>query len=227
MYYIYQYKNKINGHMCIGLTNNLHRRYLDHLSAANNENNKNHNQPFHRALRKYGEENFDYITLEDNIETLEEAKERERYWIAFYNTYSDRQHYNATPGGDAVGENNVHLGENHGRALLTEEEVCYCRKCYAEGKRSRNIYNESFQDKISYSGFLRMWHGANWKHVMPEVFENNPHRAKYSEADRDILVALWQESGLSMSAFVKTNECYVGYGTLYRMVHEPEFYDNK
>ncbi len=62
---------------------------------------------------------------------------------------------------------------------------------------------------------------------MPEVFKNNPHRAKYGAADRDIIVQLFKESGLSLSAFSKTEECYVGYGTLYRMVHEPEFYNGK
>lgn len=23
-----------------------------------------------------------------------------------------------------------------------------------------------------------MWHGKTWKHIMPEVFENNPHPRK-------------------------------------------------
>ena len=62
---------------------------------------------------------------------------------------------------------------------------------------------------------------------MPEVFEHNPHRAKYGAADRDILVQLYKESGLTISAFSKTKECYVGYGTIYKMIHTPEFYDNK
>lgn len=213
--------------MYIGLTNNLHRRYLDHLSAALNKNNKDHNQPIHCALRKYGEKNFEFNTLEKNIETLKLAKQREQYWIAYYDTYNNQEHYNLTPGGDAVGDKNVHLGEEHGMAKLTENDVKYCRECYKKGLRSRNIYNEQFSDKISYGGFLRMWHGSTWKHIMPEVFENNPHRAKYGAADRDILLTLWQESGLSVSAFSKTDECYVGYATFYKMVHEPQFYDNK
>lgn len=62
---------------------------------------------------------------------------------------------------------------------------------------------------------------------MSEVFENNPHRAKYTEADRDIIVTLFKESGLSMRAFVKTPQCYVGYGTLWKMLKEPEFYNGK
>lgn len=55
------------------------------------------------------------------------------------------------------------------------------------------------------------------------------HKAlrKYGAADRDIISELYQESGLNMRAFVKTEECYVGYGTLWNMINHPEFYDNK
>ena len=72
-----------------------------------------------------------------------------------------------------------------------------------------------------------MWHGKTWKHVMPEVFLNNPHRAKYTAVDRDIITASYNESGLSLSAFSKSSDCYVGYGTLWKMINNPEFYDNK
>ena len=213
--------------MYIGLTNNSRRRFLDHLSASNNPNNKDYNQAIHKAIRKYGINNFDYNLLEENISTLEQAKIQEQYWIKYYNTYEDREQYNETPGGDCPGKNMVHLGEEHGMALLTTEDVIYCRKCYSKGKRSRDIYEESFKNKITYSGFLRMWHGQNWKHIMPEVFENNPHKGKYTSIDRDIITALYQESGLSLSSFVKTKECYVGYGTLWKMINQPEFYNNK
>lgn len=60
---------------------------------------------------------------------------------------------------------------------------------------------------------------------MPEVFENNPHRASYTAEDRDIIVERFKQSGLSLNKFQKTKECYVGYGTLYKMVHNPSFYD--
>ena len=142
-------------------------------------------------------------------------------------TYENKEHYNETPGGDCPGRNTIHLGEEHGMAKLTTEDVIFCRNEYSKGSRSRDIHNKYFKDKINYGGFLRMWHGQTWKHIMPEVFKNNPHRAKYTEADRDIIVTLFKESGLSISAFSKTPQCYVGYGTLYKMIKEPEFYDGK
>lgn len=227
MFCIYQYKNKQNGYMYIGFTNNAKRRFSDHLSASNNPKNKDYNQPIHKAIRKHGINNFDFIILEDNLPTMEKAKEREQYWIKQFNTYENREHYNETPGGDCPGKNTVHIGEEHGMAKLTADDVIYCRKCYAEGKCSREIYGQSFLDKITYSGFLRMWHGQTWKHIMPEVFKNNLYRGKYSAADRDIIRALFYESKMSLSQFVNTEQCYVGYGTLWKMINQPEFYDGK
>lgn len=226
---IYQYVNKINGHMYIGLTNNPKRRYFEHWFSANNQNDKDYNQAIHRALRKYGKENFDFNILEDNIpdDNKELLKEREIYWIAKFNTYKDKQHYNETPGGDLPGYNTIHLGENHGKAKLTNEDVIFCRKEYKKGSRSRNIYNQYFKNKINYGGFLRMWHGKTWKHIMPEVFNINPHRAKYGEKDKDIIRALYEKSGLNLNNFSKTKECYVGYGTLWKMINNPEFYNGK
>ena len=228
---IYMYKNKINGHMYIGLTNNFRRRYSDHKKAALNPNDKDYNAAIHCAIRKYGLDNFEYIKIEELPDDKELLKNREQYWIKHYNTYEDRQHYNETPGGDCAGEKNRHIGEEHGRALLTEKDVIFCRKEYQKRSRSRDIHNKYFKDKISYSGFIRMWHGKTWKHVMPEVFNYNPHPARYGEKDCRIINELWEDykekvNG-SFNKFTKTEDCYVGYGTAYRMVHEPEFYKGK
>lgn len=36
---------------------------------------------------------------------------------------------------------------------------------------------------------------------MPEVFEHNPHRGKYTAKDRDTIVELYKASGLSLNQF--------------------------
>lgn len=210
---IYMYLNKINGHKYIGYTNNFSRRYNDHKSSSFNPNDRDYNEVIHKAIRKYGLENFDYLILEECENNTKILKEREQYWIKKYNTYHNKEDYNQTPGGDGVGFNNVHKGEDHGKALLTEKDVIFCRQEYQKGSRSRDIYEKFFKDKITYSGFLRMWHGENWKHVMPEVFNNNPHRGKYTEVDCEIINSLFEEYQGSLSSFVKTDQCYVGYGT--------------
>jgi len=76
-------------------------------------------------------------------------------------------------------------------AKLSESDVKFCRVCYQKGLRSKNIYSQYFKDKINWSGFERMWHGKTWKHVMPEVFKNNPHKGKYTAKDRDTIIAAY------------------------------------
>ena len=71
---IYQYKNKINGHMYIGLAKDAKRRFYDHLNASKNPNHKDYNLVIHKAIRKYGIENFDFTILEDNLKDINEMK---------------------------------------------------------------------------------------------------------------------------------------------------------
>ena len=227
MYCIYMYENKINQHKYIGMTNNFERRKKDHISASFNSNSSDYFLPIHSAIRKYGKENFNYIILEDNINTEVEAKEKEILWIKKYNTYEDRNHYNLTPGGDLPCHEKVHYGEDSGVSILTLKEVKMCRKFYQEGYRSRDIYDKYFKEKMSYSGFSKVWHGEHWKQVMPEVFKVKPYPGKYSTEQRDIIRELYFKSGLNLYQFSKSPECFVGYGTLWKMVHEPEFYEGK
>ena len=169
---IYMIENKINHHKYIGLSKNIERRWKEHINKSKHSLKKDDmDKALYKAIRKYGEENFIFTILEECEE--KELKEREKFWIEYYNTYKNRKDYNETPGGDCSGINNVHVGEEHGMALLTEEEVRFCRIQYANGKRCKEIYLKYFKDKISYSGFSRMWHGKTWKHVMPETFNYN------------------------------------------------------
>lgn len=63
---------------------------------------KKNQEVFYNAIQKYGWNNFKHEIVEDNIESLEKANEREIYWISFYHTYikdSNCHGYNMTPGG--------------------------------------------------------------------------------------------------------------------------------
>jgi hypothetical protein len=44
-------------------------------------------------------------------------------------------------------------GEGNGRAKLTEQEICFIRKSYAEHKSQSEIYEKYFKDKITKSSF--------------------------------------------------------------------------
>lgn len=176
---IYVITNLINGKQYVGLSKNCLKRWSDHYSKAYHSNKKDDlEKALYKAMRKYGRENFSFKIIEECPE--EQLAEREQYWIKQLNTYA--QGYNETPGGEMGGEKNIHRGEDHGLAKLTEADVIKCRHWYQEGQESKKIWQLYYQDIISYSGFQRMWHGKTWKHIMPEVFQFNPHpRRKYSD----------------------------------------------
>lgn len=95
-YIIYKVQNKINGKLYIGKTYNFEKRKREHIL------DKNINIPFHKALKKYGLENFDWQII-DQAETDQEIKEKEIYWIKTLNTciHSPNSNgYNVTLGGE-------------------------------------------------------------------------------------------------------------------------------
>lgn len=94
---IYKFENLINGHVYIGQSVNIERRYKEHLSRTNNINSDEYNSAFHRALRKYGIENFSFTVLEECEK--QQLNEKEKYWILKYNSY--HKGYNETTGGEA------------------------------------------------------------------------------------------------------------------------------
>lgn len=100
----------------------LRQRIATHKNFAEKERD---NFVFHKAIRKYGFDNFTWEILEENIQTIEELNEREQYWIKEKRTYPDG--YNMTPGGD----NYEHLFLfNEGALLQLVEEYKQCGNSY-------------------------------------------------------------------------------------------------
>ena len=91
---IYKYTNLINNKIYIGQTREkLERRHQRHLHQLND------NTYFHRALLKYGIENFSLEIVEDNI-PISELDNKEKYWISYYDSfYATGKGYNLTEGG--------------------------------------------------------------------------------------------------------------------------------
>lgn len=92
-YTIYMHRNKINGKIYIGQTKQkLNARWRD------GEGYKT--QPyFYKAIQKYGWDNFEHIILEENL-TLEQANNKEEYWIAYYQSNIKEFGYNILAGGN-------------------------------------------------------------------------------------------------------------------------------
>lgn len=95
---IYAYKkideNKI---VYVGQTVNLNNRDYRHRKIDPYDSTlKEYNYPLSKGIRKYGEDAYELIILENNLKR-EQLNEREKYWISFYNTYYHG--YNQSLGG--------------------------------------------------------------------------------------------------------------------------------
>ncbi len=90
---IYKITNKINGKYYIGKSNNIKRRWKAHRYPSDD-------MPIHRAIKKYGNQNFEIEVIEQCAQEL--LEEREIYWIKQFDGYNDKNCYNATAGGDGA-----------------------------------------------------------------------------------------------------------------------------
>ena len=101
MWTIYKITNTINGKSYIGQTcQKVEDRWNEHKRGKTGKNS-----PLKRAIEKYGWDNFTKEIIE-KVETLEEALDREIYWIDYYKTcvlvYGKDCGYNLSRGGEGV-----------------------------------------------------------------------------------------------------------------------------
>lgn len=92
-YCIYKATNKINGKVYIGKTKNFKKRKYDHIKK-----DVDNHLIFHKALKKYGDINFNWEII-DWADTKEEINELEKYYIKKFNSFKPNG-YNMTKGGD-------------------------------------------------------------------------------------------------------------------------------
>lgn len=99
MFYVYMYKNKINGKIYVGKTNDLECRKKAHSRAEGSC------PIFHRAIKKYGIDVFDFIVLGEFEQEID-VFSAERYYIDWFKTnvskWGDKYGYNLTDGGDGI-----------------------------------------------------------------------------------------------------------------------------
>ena len=86
---IYKIENILNGKIYIGQSIEIERRWQKHLNA-------NDDFLIHKAIKKYGKENFKFSIIEECDSSL--LNEKECYWINFYNSIIPNG-YNMIQGG--------------------------------------------------------------------------------------------------------------------------------
>lgn len=98
MGYIYKATCKTTNQIYIGKSqSSVQERWKEHCRSAFLPSHGDYNFPFHRAIRKYGPEDFE-IEVIDEVSDSEILKQKEKEWIVKYDSYHNG--YNATLGGD-------------------------------------------------------------------------------------------------------------------------------
>lgn len=149
---IYKITNLINGKSYIGQTNNVKRRFQEHKNPA--EAADGTSKLLHRAIQKYGVENFSFEILEEDIENYDE---RERYWIKHYHSLSDENGYNIAEGGSAPP---ILRGYDNPNTVHTEEQV----QQVIELLLNTTLTSEEIGKRTNYdsSSVLRINKGEIW-----------------------------------------------------------------
>ena len=153
---IYKVTNKINNKVYIGQSINIENRFQQHKNNCLNENLKDYNTKFYRALRKYGVENFTFEIIEE-LKDKEKLNEREKYWVSFYNSF--KEGYNSNTGGEKVTES----GELHPNAKNSNEAIIALKKEIIEGKLSHAQLGEKYGISSSEIGLINL--GKRWSSV--------------------------------------------------------------
>lgn len=98
---VYLITNVVNGKRYVGVTSKGYLfRFHQHIMES--RDTIRHNSLLHQAMVKYGESAFSVQLIETGISD-EDIKDKEKYYIRFYDTFYVNHHgYNMTEGGDGM-----------------------------------------------------------------------------------------------------------------------------
>lgn len=136
-----------------------------HIYSAYLPSHSDYNFPFHRAIRKYGPESFKVETIEEVPN--EQLKEREKYWIAYYDSYN--KGYNATLGGDGQQKYDYEIIVNY----FLQNNYSITKTC-----KAFQIY-----DQVVYSALQAL--DINYKNLQRE-FERTKHNKKIRLVEKNL-----------------------------------------
>ena len=135
--FIYKITNKLNNKVYIGQTiQKPIERFYQH--CAKKCDKYILNMVIHKAIFKYGKDNFTFEVIEEVPK--QQLNEREEYWIKYYNSYTDG--YNSTKGGQKGNKPFKNIDNN---AIIEQ---------YQQGKSLRTIGKMFNIDKATVKSIL-------------------------------------------------------------------------
>lgn len=122
---IYKIENLINGKIYIGQSVDIEYRFKNHKSESFNPKSNAYDTAIHRAIRKYGVDNFSFEIIEECEQ--DQLHEREIYWIDYYNSFGNG--YNLTNGGEGVPTINIKQTQKLWDDGLSIKEISVIMHC--------------------------------------------------------------------------------------------------
>ena len=214
-----------NGKIYIGRSNNIYRRMLEHNNDFRNK------LPIEYAIQKYGKITEFDIVEEISPENINLSREREIYWIKFYNSTNKEKGYNISSGGDGAG-----LGSENLQAKFTEEQI---QEIYKELKENLNTSMEDIANKhnIHISTLSNINQGHTYFHSSVKypirdskqskiiISGTKNHNSNLNEKELSQIVELLQNEK-SMSMVEIANKFNVG-STVIQNINSGKTYLNK
>ena len=151
---IYKITNKINQKSYIGLTTrSLRQRWSEHCSAAR----KGSQKVIHKAIQKYGSDNFSVDVIDCSSKTLEELFQKEKDYIKIYESFNTGKGYNCTDGGDFFVMSSEERLKRSKRLLGRRLSEDVKRKISETKRKYPTIITDEYRAKISKASTGRVF----------------------------------------------------------------------
>jgi group I intron endonuclease len=158
MIYLYKITNQLNGKVYIGQSNKEKERWRQHKYFGRNPDKTN--QYIHKAMNKYGIDNFTYEVICTSL-TQEDANEAEKQLIIQYDSRNKEKGYNLAPGGDSAWNT----------GLPAEQQPMY-------GKH----HSEDSRKKISESNIGKLNpHSDEWREKASKAHKGRPKTEEWKK----------------------------------------------
>lgn len=185
---IYKITNKINNKSYIGQSNNPERRFQDHIAGYS----KNGTSLIHRAIVKYGVENFSFEILG----WFEDYNEKEKYYIQYYMTKCPYG-YNILDGGEDPPH---YYGEDNNFAKISNETARRVQEQMLNWLIPRRTIIKD--NKITSDIFRHINEGNSW-HRDDLTYPLRPNEPDINEWKADKVIELLKTTRLSQKEIGK------------------------
>lgn len=189
---IYLIENKQTKQKYIGQSVNIERRWKEHCLYKDIETSR-----LERSMKKHGNKNFIITIIEETENNNKILDSREKYWINFYNTYKDKNHYNLTNGGDVCPSKDPNIAKKISQSLKGKKHSEKYKKQLSRIMKDKKIHkgesNPFYGKKHTKETKIKMSQSRKGKKRLPHTEQTkkilSQKQKEYQEKNK--IYTLW------------------------------------